>query len=60
MEVAYFLGATYFRSMGKNAAYGIYARGLALNTALPVGEEFPYFREFWLVQPEPEAESFPV
>jgi glucans biosynthesis protein len=60
VEVASFLGATYFRSMGKNAAYGIYARGLTVNTALPVGEEFPYFREFWLVQPEPGAESFTV
>lgn len=53
-EVAVFLGATYFRSVGKNSGYGLASRGVALNTGLPEGEEFPYFREFWLVRPEPE------
>lgn len=57
-DVAAFLGATYFRAHGKNAVYGLSARGLALNTALPEGEEFPYFREFWLVKPNPDDTSF--
>lgn len=57
-EVAVFLGATYFRSVGKNTGYGLASRGVALNTAMPDGEEFPYFREFWLVKPEPEDRSF--
>lgn len=56
-EVVVFLGASYFRLLGRNQIYGLSARGLAINTALPQGEEFPAFREFWLVQPEPEATS---
>lgn len=51
-EIASFLGATYFRAQGKNARYGLSARGLAINTALPTGEEFPYFKEFWLLRPD--------
>lgn len=56
-EAAVFLGATYFRAVTKNSQYGLSSRGLALDTALPSGEEFPYFREFWLVKPAPDAES---
>jgi periplasmic glucans biosynthesis protein len=52
-EVAVFLGATYFRVLAKRQNFGISARGLAINTALPGGEEFPYFKEFWLVKPKP-------
>lgn len=56
-EVTVFLGATYFRAVGRNAQYGLSGRGLALDTALASGEEFPYFREFWLVRPAPDAEA---
>lgn len=56
-EVAVFLGATYFRAVTRNSQYGLSGRGLAIDTALPSGEEFPYFREFWLVKPAPDAES---
>jgi glucans biosynthesis protein len=56
-EVAVFLGASYFRAVGKDMAYGLSARGLALGTATPEGEEFPWFREFWLVRPGPRATS---
>ncbi len=59
-EIAVFLGATYFRAVGKNAAFGLSARGLSLNTALPSGEEFPYFREFWLVKPRPDDASITI
>ncbi|MGD9765516.1 MAG: glucan biosynthesis protein [Candidatus Binatia bacterium] len=52
-EVIVYLGATYFRAIGKNEVFGLSARGLAVDTALPSGEEFPYFREFWLVTPQP-------
>lgn len=48
-----FLGATYFRGAGKYSVPGVHARALALNTALPDGEEIPYFREFWIVTPRP-------
>lgn len=51
-EVAVFLGASYFRAVGKDTKYGLSARGLALNTALPSGEEFPWFREFWIRRPK--------
>jgi glucans biosynthesis protein len=54
-EVAAFLGANHFRALARHAAYGLTARGLILNPARPEGEEFPYFRRFWLVKPEPEA-----
>jgi len=29
------------------------ARGMAIDTALPSGEEFPRFREFWIQRPKP-------
>ncbi len=57
-EVAVFLGASYFRAVGRNLVYGLSARGLAINTALPSGEEFPWFREFWLLQPRAGAKEF--
>lgn len=59
-EVAVFLGATYFRAVSKNSQYGLSGRGLAIDTALPGGEEFPYFREFWLVKPARDAEAITV
>lgn len=52
-ELASFLGASYFRVIGKDQVYGISARGLAIDTALPSGEEFPRFREFWIARPAP-------
>ena len=54
-EVVVFLGASYFRLLGRGHVYGISSRGLAVDIALDSGEEFPAFREFWLVQPDPEA-----
>ncbi|WP_259401940.1 glucan biosynthesis protein [Pseudoalteromonas sp. SG41-1] len=53
-EVAVFQGASYFRIVGPDQVYGISARGLAIDTALSSGEEFPVFKEFWLVKPKPE------
>jgi len=50
-EIMTLLGASYFRVIGKNQVYGLSARGLALDTALPSGEEFPRFREFWVERP---------
>ena len=46
------LGASYFRVVGKGQVYGLSARGLAIDTALPSGEEFPRFREFWVERPK--------
>lgn len=53
-EVAAFLGASYFRLLGREQVYGISARGLAIDTGTTRKEEFPYFRTFWLVKPKPE------
>jgi glucans biosynthesis protein len=50
-EFLVFLGATYFRAVGKNQGYGLSARGLTVNTAEQSGEEFPWFREFWFRKP---------
>ncbi|MFJ2537953.1 MULTISPECIES: glucan biosynthesis protein G [unclassified Pseudomonas] len=52
-EIMTMLGASYFRVVGKGHTYGLSARGLAIDTALPSGEEFPRFREFWIEQPKP-------
>jgi periplasmic glucans biosynthesis protein len=56
-EVAVFLGASYFRAVGKDLVFGLSARGLAIDTALPSGEEFPFFREFWLLRPTAQTRS---
>lgn len=47
-----FLGASYFRAVGRGTSPGAGARGLALNTGLGRPEEFPAFREFYLVRPQ--------
>ncbi|MBF8743897.1 glucan biosynthesis protein G [Pseudomonas guariconensis] len=52
-EIMTLLGASYFRVVGKGHVYGLSARGLAIDTALPSGEEFPRFREFWVEKPKP-------
>jgi glucans biosynthesis protein len=59
-EVIVFVGASYFRAVSKGTFYGQSARGLAVDTALPSGEEFPYFREFWLVRPAKTAKSLVI
>ena len=43
-----FLGASYFRSPGETRQYGLSARGLAIDVAMPTPEEFPRFKSFWL------------
>ena len=56
-EVAVFVGASYFRAVGQHMNYGLSARGLAIDTVLPSGEEFPYFRRFWIHEPQPDAKD---
>lgn len=50
-ELLSFLGASYFRVLGRDEHYGASARGLAIDTAAQTGEEFPVFTDFWLVRP---------
>jgi glucans biosynthesis protein len=59
-EVIVFLGASYFRAVGRDQAYGLSSRGLAIDTASPSGEEFPWFREFWLVRPTANAQELTI
>ncbi len=54
-HVLVFAGASYFRAVAKNQVFGLSARGLALDTGLPSGEEFPSFREFWLERASRDA-----
>jgi glucans biosynthesis protein len=59
-HILVFAGASYFRAVAKNQAFGLSARGLALDTALPSGEEFPDFREFWLERPSRDATAVKI
>jgi glucans biosynthesis protein len=59
-EFGVFQGASYFRAVAKGQLYGLSARGLAINTASPKGEEFPYFRAFWIERPQPESKVIVV
>lgn len=59
-EYAVFQGASYFRAIGQGLAYGISARGLALNTAADGPEEFPIFREFWIEAALPGAATVTI
>ena len=59
-EFAVFQGASYFRAIGTGQNYGLSARGLALKTADPMGEEFPEFTHFWIDAPKPGARMITV
>ena len=59
-ELMVFLGASYFRVLGRNQTYGLSARALAIDTATPAGEEFPYFTDFWLVRPESRQRTLTI
>ena len=59
-EFAVFQGASYFRAIGSGDIYGISARGLAIDTGEPSGEEFPEFRAFWIERPAPGSKTFIV
>jgi periplasmic glucans biosynthesis protein len=59
-EVVSFLGASYFRFLGRGQRYGLSARGLAIGDGLRINEEFPFFREFWIETPSPTAEHIVI
>ena len=59
-EFLVFQGASYFRAVAQNLSYGLSARGLAINTAEPSGEEFPAFTHFWIERPGPRARSIVI
>jgi glucans biosynthesis protein len=57
-ELGAFLGASYFRLLGKGQRYGASARGLALDCGeSDCPEEFPIFTDWWLGKPQAEDQS---
>lgn len=56
-ELVAFVGASYFRALGRDNFYGLSSRGLAVNTGLSVAEEFPRFSAFYLERPAPDAHT---
>ncbi|MDP3320468.1 MAG: glucan biosynthesis protein G, partial [Bosea sp. (in: a-proteobacteria)] len=58
-ELISFIGASYFRVLGRDQRYGLSARGLSIGAGVP-GEEFPMFREFWVEAPAANAERVTI
>ncbi len=59
-EIIAFLGASYFRLIGRGHRYGLSARSLALDVGGPRPEEFPFFRSLWLDEPGPESQELTI
>jgi glucans biosynthesis protein len=59
-ETLVFLGASYFRALGRGQRYGLSARGLAIDTAENSGEEFPRFIEYWIERPTATAKQLTI
>jgi glucans biosynthesis protein len=59
-EFLVFQGASHFRAVAKNLLYGLSARGLAVNTGEPNGEEFPAFTHFWVERPALHAKAIVI
>jgi len=57
-ELVAFLGASYYRFLGRGQRYGLSARGLAIGAGQT--EEFPFFREFWVETPAPNQDRITV
>ena len=54
-EVISFLGASYFRLIGRSHRYGLSARSLALDVGGEQPEEFPFFRALWVEEPSRDS-----
>jgi glucans biosynthesis protein len=60
-ELIVFLGASYYRFLGRDQLYGLSARGLAVNVEGQGGpEEFPVFREFWVGVPDKADDALTI
>lgn len=59
-DFAAFLGASYFRAVGKEGQYGQSARGLAIDTGMGKPEEFPDFIAYYLEQPSADSDTIVV
>jgi glucans biosynthesis protein len=57
-DVAAFLGASYFRGVDSDSGqFGLSARGLAIDTAMPEPEEFPHFVAYYFEKPALDART---
>jgi glucans biosynthesis protein len=59
-EFALVQGASFFRALARGQGYGVVARALTLRPAETRGEEFPFFRAFWLERPSPGTNALVV
>jgi glucans biosynthesis protein len=59
-ELVAFLGASYFRALGRHNQYGLSARGLAVNSGLSMAEEFPRFTRFYIERPRDFRETLTI
>ncbi|MDB5594906.1 MAG: glucan biosynthesis protein [Hyphomicrobiales bacterium] len=60
-ELISFVGASYFRFLGRDQKYGLSARGLSIGTGnLDNNEEFPFFKEFWIERPDAHSEMLSI
>jgi periplasmic glucans biosynthesis protein len=50
-----FAGASNFSGIGRGNVFGLSARGIAVDTGLPSGEQFPSFVQYWLIRPDAKA-----
>jgi periplasmic glucans biosynthesis protein len=60
VETAIFQGASFFRSLARGQNFGVTARGLAIHTGDPQGEEFPQFRSVWIEKPAPASSALTI
>jgi glucans biosynthesis protein len=58
-EFISFVGASYFRFLGRNQQYGLSARALVLAGGTNQ-EEFPFYREFWIDTPAPDSNKLTI
>ncbi len=59
-DIAAFLGASYFRAVGKEMQYGQSARALAIDCGMDRAEEFPNFTSFWFERPARDATKLTI
>ncbi len=59
-EFLVYQGASYFRAVARDQSYGLSARGLAIRTARPEGEEYPVFTDFWIERPAERATAITI
>lgn len=59
-EVISFLGASYFRLIGRGHRYGLSARSLALDVGGKEPEEFPFMRALWVEEPSRDTTALVI